>query len=122
MVSGTVVPPTLASTVRSMVAPTRSATRNAKNVSGLLRRSVCSTTVPSAAVVAAGMSPDATSTRYPAGKTTRAVLPDVDPLANAQTGNVTSESPTRTWRRGLAARVDDVEDQPILRRLAAVQA
>ena len=56
---------------------------------------------PLASFVGAGIFPASTATLKPAGKTTVAELPGVASLANAQTGNETSESPIRMSRVAL---------------------
>ena len=51
----------------------------------------------------------------PAGKTTRTVLPGVESVANAQTGNDTSDRADAHVAGRRAARVDEVEDELVAR-------
>ena len=72
--------------------------RHAKKDSGLASFPLSRTVVPSDAVLGAPIEPWSISTLNPAGNVTRTELPDVESVANAQTGNVTRPLPTRTWR------------------------
>ena len=69
---------------------------------------------------AGGISPAWTSVSNPAGKTTLTVLPGVESVAKAQTGNDASAVPDADITGRGAAAVDEREGQPVLRGLAAV--
>src|SRR5689334_21789530 len=100
IVSGTEVPATSTSSVRLTRPDALSPTRYAKNESGLSSLPVSRTTVPSGWVTALAIEPACVSTVKPAGKVTRTELPGVESVANAQTGNDTSDGPIRTSRDG----------------------